>query len=322
MKAEHRHELKTNALAEWLANSPDWAKENLLSIVVVVVTILAVGGFFFWRSLSRSATYEEQYRFTGIVNQISNYKMRILGSRGQEMGASADLFIPANSLGAFANSTDDNNLGALALIKQAEALRSQLHYRADSVSQADLAAQIAKAKQSYTKALEKASDNISLAAAAKFGLGLCEEELGNFDEAKKIYSEIAKDSAFEGTVSVKQAELRLATMADFQADVAFMPKPKPKPQPMKIEPVTIDMRPSDPNKSAATQPKVTLGPVNTNAPAVIKPVTVEPKATATKPEIKIAPVESETKSETPADTVAPPDSKSTPKATEPNASSS
>ncbi len=28
MKSEHRHELKTNELAEWIANFPTWAKEN------------------------------------------------------------------------------------------------------------------------------------------------------------------------------------------------------------------------------------------------------------------------------------------------------
>ena len=45
MKAEHRHELKTNELAQWIANFPNWAKENLRMIIYVsVVLILLIGG--------------------------------------------------------------------------------------------------------------------------------------------------------------------------------------------------------------------------------------------------------------------------------------
>ena len=36
MKAEHRHELKTNELVEWLTNLPQWANENLTTIIGVV----------------------------------------------------------------------------------------------------------------------------------------------------------------------------------------------------------------------------------------------------------------------------------------------
>ncbi|MCJ7728616.1 MAG: hypothetical protein MUO27_01860, partial [Sedimentisphaerales bacterium] len=44
MRAEHRHELKTNELAEWLNNLPIWAKQNLRIIIYVsaVVVIVAV----------------------------------------------------------------------------------------------------------------------------------------------------------------------------------------------------------------------------------------------------------------------------------------
>jgi len=323
MKAEHRHELKTNALADWLANSPDWARENLISIIIVAATILGLGGFFFWKSHSRNAMLEEQYRFTSIVNQISNCKMRILGSRGQGMDKSSLLFGPAGELETFAKSTDDNNLAALAFIKHAEALRSELHYRTESVTKQDLTAQIGLAKQSYTKALEKSADNPSLAAAAKFGLGLCEEELGNFEDAQNIYSEITENTAFEGTVSVKQANIRLDTMADYKAKVVFRPKPKPP------KPITIKMNPADPNKPGATQPNFTFTTppapkkpgVEPNAPAIIKQPAVEPNEAATKPEIKAVRPKGYVPTKAPAVSVVPKDSNSTPKAIDPNASS-
>ncbi|MHC4741880.1 MAG: tetratricopeptide repeat protein [Planctomycetota bacterium] len=331
MKAEHRHELKTNALAEWLAHSPDWARQNLIYIVIVGATIVGLGVYVFWRGHTKSARLDEQYSFTGVVNQLSNYKMQILGSQGEAADQSFLLLNPVGPLEDFARGTDDDNLAALALIKKAEAVRSQLHYRRETVNRTDLTSQIEQAKQSYTRALDRAGNNASLTAAAKFGLGLCEEELGNFDQARKIYTEIAEAAAFEGTGTVKQARLRLDTMADYQANVVF--RPRPEPEVIKIEPVTIDFGPGDPNKStAATQPKVTLEPVDTNAPAVepnktaarpqVKPAPIEPNGAATKPEVEVdAPVEVETKSETPAVTIETQDSNSTPKVTDPNASS-
>ena len=300
MKAEHRHELKTNALADWLGNLPQWLKENLISVIIVIATIVAAGGFYFWRGYDRDARLQEQYRFTSFVNEIPNRKMQIVRAQSQAGGMSSILFEPARNLETFARSTDDNNLAALAFIKQAEALRTELHYRTESVSNQDLAAQVGRAKQSYRFAVEKAADNPSLMASAKFGLGLCEEELGNFDAAKQIYAQIAADAAFQGTVSAVQAELRLETMDDYKKNVVFRPKPRPKPKPQVIplEPTKIKIDPVDVNKPSAAAPTVTIGPVDPNAPAVIKKPAVdanlpakEQEESATKPQSKAAPAE-------------------------------
>ena len=105
-------------------------------------------------------------------------------------------------------------MAALALIKRAEALRTELHYRAGIVSKRDLTSQISRAKTSYTEALEKSSPNPSLTAAAKFGLGLCEEELGNFEKAGQIYRDIAANPDFEGTAAAVQAKHRLELIID------------------------------------------------------------------------------------------------------------
>ena len=44
MKSDHRHELKTNELAEWLRNLPEWTKENLVTIIIVVVVVAVLVG--------------------------------------------------------------------------------------------------------------------------------------------------------------------------------------------------------------------------------------------------------------------------------------
>jgi len=146
-------------------------------------------------------------------------------------------------------------MAALALIKQAEALRTELHYRPGTVSEQDVTAQINQAKAAYNEAIQnrlRGASNPSLTAAAEFGLGLCEEELGNFEKAQQIYQSIAENPDFEGTVPVAQAKHRLDTMADYKQKVIFKPAPTPP---------------------VATKPTIQIKPVDTNLPAeVILPI--------------------------------------------------
>ena len=113
----------------------------------------------------------------------------------------------------------------------------ELHYRSGDVSELDLKTQVNLAKDSYTKAVDKSSGNPSLTAMARFGLGLCEEELGNFTEAERLYQQIISNPDLEGTVSVSQAKQRLYTMADYKEKLVFKASPKPEPVPA-AEPIT------------------------------------------------------------------------------------
>ena len=83
MKSDHRHELKTNELAEWLGNLPQWTKENLATIIIVVVVVGAAGALYGWRLYSKNVVQvQEQTEFTNLLNQISSGKMQIL--QGQQ----------------------------------------------------------------------------------------------------------------------------------------------------------------------------------------------------------------------------------------------
>lgn len=311
MKADHRHELKTNILAEWLGNLPQWTKENLITIICVLVLVIAVAGFYIWRSHSKSAQVQEHIRFTSLVNQISNTKMQILSAQAQGTDRSFILFKPADALKTFADSTTDDNLAAMALIKRAEALRTELHYRLAAVSNQDLLAQLTRARESYTEAVEKSSSNPSLRAAAKFGLGLCEEELGNFDKARQTYREIADDPAFDGTVAITQVKLRLDTMADYKGNVVFRPKPVVLPKQIRIEDFDLnkldDMGPridpklfADANLPAETNrpPDVNL-PEDANQPAETNLPAQEPNNPAGAQDTDLTPKEPNTVSEVP-----------------------
>lgn len=237
MKAEHRHELKTNELAEWLVNFPQWAKKNATTIIYVSVLLIVVAIVYFWKVYEkRVVSSREQLEFTNLVFQISQGKTQILQASAQGIDASYTLIQPADNLQNIAQNTKNEQMAALALIKRAETLRMELHYRLGSPSGQDVTAQINRAKDSYTEAIEKSSANPSLTATAKLGLGLCEEELGNFEQAREIYGEIAANADFEGTVAAAQAKQRLITMADYQQKVVFKPSPKQAPAEVVIQP--------------------------------------------------------------------------------------
>jgi len=225
MKSDHRHELKTNELAEWLSNLPEWTKENLVTIIAVVVVVVVAGALYGWRLYSRNVLLvQEEAEFTNLLNQISGNKMQILqGQESQGRNLSFLLLQPANNLQTFAKKTSHKRMAAMALIKRAEALRAELHY---GVEEQSLENQTNLAKASYAEALEKCPKIPSLAATAKFGLGLCEEELGNFGQARQMYQDIAANSDFENTLAAVQAKRRLQTMADYQQNIVLKPAPK------------------------------------------------------------------------------------------------
>ena len=227
MKSDHRHELKTNELADWLSHLPEWTKENLITIVIVVVAVLAAGAIYGWRLYNKNVVQvKEQTDFTTLINQVSSGKMQILqGQQSQGRDWSFVLLQPANNLQSYAQNTKHKQMAALALIKRAEALRAELHY--GNVEEEYLINQTNLAKASYSEALEKCPTNPSLAATAKFGLGLCEEELGNFDQARQIFQDIAGNPDFENTLAAVRAKRRLKTMADYQQKIVFKPAPKP-----------------------------------------------------------------------------------------------
>jgi tetratricopeptide (TPR) repeat protein len=253
MKAEHRHELKTNELAEWLSRLPVWAQQNLRTIIYVAVVAVIVVGYAIWYGYQKTVVVSrEQANMTALLVQLPQLKTYIARTQTEGADNSYMLMQTVNGLAGVSGSAKNDAVAALALIKQGDVLRTELHFRLGSISRQDLESQIGRAKQCYTKALEvhlKQSPNRSLEALAKFGLGLCEEELGNFDSARKIYDELASGAAFKGTASAAAAKQRLELMDSFNQKIALKPAPRPM-TPAPTESPAIQLVPSEVRKPA------------------------------------------------------------------------
>ncbi len=243
MKSEQRHELKTNELAEWLSNLPQWACKNLTTIIYVSVVAVVVIGYSFWYYYQKStASVKKQLELTKLIRQLPYSKRQILQAQSQGVDISYMLIQTADNLQAAVRNIKDDLVAASALIKRADILRMELHYRLGTVSKKDAAAQINRAKAAYSEATElvaakraaagKAARAPSLAATARFGLGLCEEEIGNFAQAQQIYRDIVTNPGLEYTTAAAQAKIRLDSMADYQQKVVFKKTPKPATKPI------------------------------------------------------------------------------------------
>lgn len=229
MKPDHRHELKTNELAEWLANLPQWAKENRTMIIAVVAVIVVAAFIYFWRYYTKNVVLvRQQLQFSGLISQVSQSKLQVLQAHNEGRDLSFILLQPAENLRMFAQKANSDQMAALAFIERAEAIRAELFYRIGQIDKDDLEIQINQAEASYNEAI-RLSPNKTLASTAKFGLGLCEEELGDFDNAQQIYREIVDNPNFDGTTAKAAAAHRLEIIADYKDDIIFIKASEPKP---------------------------------------------------------------------------------------------
>ena len=240
MDAEHRHELKTNALAKWINNFPQWVKENIKNLIYVAVLLALVVGSYLYHHQKVETISKEKLAFTQLATGLSQTKSRIIQVREQGIDLSYSLLKVADDMANSAELAENTDMASMAYIKRGDALRMELHYRTGTVTQQDIEVQVALAKESYNKAFEKSPSNPSLKAQATFGLGICEEEIGNFDAAKEIYKKIVETPEFEGTTAAAAAKTRTNTMNDFKERLTFKPAPVII-DPNAPAPVTLDI---------------------------------------------------------------------------------
>lgn len=265
MKSERRHELATNELADWIANFPKWIKENQTTVIIGGVAIAALIAYtIFYYTRENKVWDEKNAQTTAMLDQLSWQKQTVIQGKTQGLGVS-DLFLnTASALQTAASETDNEVLSALAMIKRAEALRTELHYR-PVIAEPDVRKfQLQQAQKVYEQALEKAKSDPVVAAMAEYGIGLCLEDMGDFAGAKKIYEKIAQEPGYKGTTYQDRAKVRLETMNDNTKEVVLARAPQPEPTnevqiqppgPLKLDEPMTELKIVPGEKSDSNQPK-------------------------------------------------------------------
>lgn len=236
MEPGHRHELKTNELADWIAHLPGFLRRNWVQVVGAALIIIGLLVVPVLKRARHNAALNRQTETTQLIQRIAQEKVTVV--RNQSTGIleiQSQLLVVANSLEAVADKAKNPYPAALALIKRGEALRADLHYQSGGVERSTVVAQINQAKKAYELAIEKAQGNNTLTGLARIGLGLCAEEVGKFDRAKEIYEEIASNADFAGTVFPAQAQFRLEAMDDSREKFVFVAAPEPEPPTVEFE---------------------------------------------------------------------------------------
>jgi hypothetical protein len=222
MKAEHRHELKTNELAEWIANFPQWCQDNLTTIIIgaVIAAGLIAYTIFYYHRENRVWNAKDA-QTASMLDQLSYQKQTVMQGKQQGLGVS-DLFLnTASALQTAAGETENPILSALAMIKRAEALRTELQYRPQMAEPDVRKYQDEQAKKIYEEALVKAKGDPTVAAMAEYGIALCLEDEGDFAGAKTLYNKIEENPEYKGTLYPARAKLRAETLSDNEGKVVF-----------------------------------------------------------------------------------------------------
>ena len=282
MDAEHRHELKTNELADWIGHFPDFCRENARTIIGVGLIITAVVVFFYSRGVRAKSRFEQEAQAISLIERLDYSKITTIRGQRENTAAAGSIRLSAESLGHAAAEAKSPHVAALLLIKQGDALRIDLHYRAQEVDVDVIGNQIEDARKAYDKALIQAQGNNTLVAMANFGMGMCAEEIGDYIQAEKIYNSIIADADFAGTVLPRQAQDRLDNLADNKMRFVFAAAVAPKPEVVKPEDIKIEFPtpkpalPDAPRPDANEPGTVEIKPTGADTAPPAAPVTEKP----------------------------------------------
>ncbi len=282
MDREHRHELKTNELADWIANIPDYLQQHgkvLAGGVFLVIAAVAV--LFAWRLKGQTAFAEKAAAGTAILQAVQaemplDAKLASLPTGPDQPGSAEALQAATAKLETTAQTVPDRSLAVLALIKQADTVRAILHYRGVMVGRDEIVQAANKASGLYDRAIEQAAglpNEAELTGMARLGKALCAEELGQHDKAAEIYRQVIDDEALAGTVLPARAQLRLDALEDSQGTYTFPEAP--------ATPAASAPTPGMPTSGAATPPVIDVERIQ--APPATEPVTPTPATPAGSP---------------------------------------
>ncbi len=219
MDAEHRHELKSNELVDFIGNLPEFARKYSNQIIGVILILVALIVIPLYSRMRKQTSFAEE---SAMMSKIQMARESLAAAAQDTEGgpAVASLATAIEDLEDAAQTTDHADLAALALLEGSELLRAELHIRPD-VTADMISANLSRARTACEEAYKKA-ESPTLRGLAELGLGLCAEEAGDYAEARRIYEKIEATAEYEATAVIEQAQRRMASLDDNASKVVFV----------------------------------------------------------------------------------------------------
>jgi uncharacterized protein (UPF0147 family) len=220
MKADERHQLKQNELAEALAQLRDWnSPTTRYTLLVLALVAIAFGAWRVWAYHQRH-TLEQGWQRLGTIEMT-------LSGKDQAAAAGA-----ASELRALIQETSDPGLQGYARLRLARERVQEAFSKPE-----ERQAAFAEAVQILEQIIHGPNTPASLEAAASFALGSTHECLATvepasrqsqLDKAAELYQKITQEPRFKGTPYPTLAAERLKTMATLlKTAIAFTAGPAP-----------------------------------------------------------------------------------------------
>jgi tetratricopeptide (TPR) repeat protein len=219
MKAQHRHELQTNQLAEWLENAIERMKPYARAITGVLVAVAIVLGVYAYLGMTerRTEVAASDQLIVGLENNEPHELQNTIDEyRGTQPAAIAQLVLAERTL--------DNGTNQLFLNKQ--------------VGREN----IFKAAESFA-AVEKDSREPMLRAWALYGLGRAHESMGDLDRARDDFQRLLKEYPESSLAEAAHGHLNRLNQPGIKEFYDWFAKQEPQPA-AENEPGVPGLKPS------------------------------------------------------------------------------
>ncbi len=219
MKADERHQLKQNELAEALGQLRDWnSPTTRYTLLVLALVAIAFGAWRVW-------AYHQRHTLEQGWQRLGSIEMALAGKdEAAVAGAVSDLR-------ALLQETTDPGLVGYARLRLARERIQEAFSKPD-----ERQAAFGEAVQLLEQIVRGPNTPASLEAAASFALGSTYECLATvepasrpseLDKAAELYQRITQEPRFKGTPYPTLAADRLKTMAALKMAIGFTAGPAP-----------------------------------------------------------------------------------------------
>ena len=235
MKATERHKLKSNEFADSLQETWQYITHHGTLIMTVTVIVVALGSSGFWWSRTQAkGKTERANRLQGLIDltgqkqELAAESARLESAAGEtDYGQSYDISTVTGSLVELAREEAGSPVGMMALLQEAEAVRSELVFSDREITEQERQSLCDKAEGLYERVISEYPRQKLALGISRIGLGLLAEERGQWDKAKEIYDGIVADEQdkLAGTFYPMQARKRLEILDKINVSIEFPDEP-------------------------------------------------------------------------------------------------